>query len=465
MKRAHIENLLLIAFAAVLITSVSICAPQRLFTDYVDINIIFSVGKSFWKGKIVYRDLFEHKGPLMYAITSVAALVSKTSFTGVWILEIVAASIFLITAKELIRTIRPNATGLLLPGIAYLIYHSKAFVGGTAEEFCLPMLGIALLIGVRAVMNSRMPRFKESIVLGVTAGIVFWIKYNMVGFYIGFLLLFIGFAWKDRNWKGLWIAVKGATIGLLIVTLPILLFFGINSALDDLFRVYFYDNVSNYANRLDFLYQGYYSLTGTLETISANPLCWVIIVLGILETIVITRKIRLVLLIIFTGFFTAWFVYCGGMNFNYYGFILLLFMIFFASFEPPLGRYSASYLPFMAAVVCAGLFSARTIRRVDPETIKAMPQYVLTEEIKDSNASLLTYDYFDAGFYTAGNLYPQVYHFTITNCIVSETSQTQLQYVIDGVTDYIVSMKDLSFTSRYEAIKQCGKWRLYKKTS
>lgn len=465
MKRNHIENLFLILLAAVLITSVSICAPQRLFTDYVDINIIFSVGKSFWRGKLVYRDLFEHKGPLMYAITAVASLVSSKSFVGVWMIEIASASIFLIAAKKIIRTIRPEASGWLLPVVAYLIYHSRAFVGGAAEEFCLPMLGIAMLIGIRSIMDNRMPTFRESILLGVTASIVFWIKYNMVGFYIGFLLLFIGLAWKDRKWKSLWTAVKGAAAGLLIVTLPILIFFGVNNALDDLFRVYFLNNVTNYANRLDFLYQGYYALTGTLETIRVNPLCWAVIVLGILELSLITKKFRLVLLILVTGFFTAWFVYCGGMSFNYYGFILLLFMIFSAAYEPPLGKYANTVFPLLVTSVCVALFSGRTIRPADPNAVKAMPQFVLTEEIRDSDVSLLTYDYFDAGFYTAGNLYPPVYHFTMTNCIVEETSEVQKRYVLDGITEYIVSNEDLSFADNYQAVKQCEDWTLYRKIS
>ena len=103
MKKNRIETLLLVIYAAVLITSVSICAPQRIFTDFVDINIIFTVGKSLWKGLIVYRDLFEHKGPLMYAITALAALVSKTSFLGVWIIEIIVAAAFLLISRKIIR--------------------------------------------------------------------------------------------------------------------------------------------------------------------------------------------------------------------------------------------------------------------------------------------------------------------------------------------------------------------------
>ena len=465
MKKNRIETLLLVIYAAVLITSVSICAPQRIFTDFVDINIIFTVGKSLWKGLIVYRDLFEHKGPLMYAITALAALVSKTSFLGVWIIEIIAAAAFLLISRKIIRRINPDASLFLLPVIAFFIYRSEAFVGGTAEEFCLPLLAGALYIGVDASLDSRMPSFKESVLLGITSAVVFWIKYNMIGFYIGFLLIFILFAWKDHAWKKLLTAAGGAVTGFLIVTLPILVFFGINHAIDDLYQVYFYDNIHNYANRLDFLYQGYYTLTGTLSTVRANLLCWGFIVLGIAELIFIRKNARLVLFTLFAGGFTAWFVYCGGMKFNYYGFILLVFAVFAAAFEPLPKNLQKSAVPFAAAIVCTGILAGTGIRPADPERVRQMPQYVLAEQIKEKDASLLTYDYFDAGFYLTSGLYPKEYHFTLTNCVIDQASEAQWNYIEEARPDYIVTMEDLSFAGAYEQIAQCEDWALYKKKS
>ena len=74
-RKTSVTVILLSLYAAVLISSVSACSPFYGFNDMVDINVIFSVGKSFWRGRLVYRDLFEHKGPIMYAITAAAALI------------------------------------------------------------------------------------------------------------------------------------------------------------------------------------------------------------------------------------------------------------------------------------------------------------------------------------------------------------------------------------------------------
>ena len=138
-RKPSVTVILLSLYAAVLISSVSACSPFYGFNDMVDINVIFSVGKSFWRGRLVYRDLFEHKGPLMYAITAAAALISSADLRGVWVIEIIAAVLSALTAFRILRLLNPKASGLLLPPVLYLIYHSPSFAGGTAENYPLKL--------------------------------------------------------------------------------------------------------------------------------------------------------------------------------------------------------------------------------------------------------------------------------------------------------------------------------------
>lgn len=59
-----------------------------------------SVGREILNGKVIYRDLFEHKGPLTYFIHAAAALISETSFLGIYLIEIVSLTVFLIFAYK-----------------------------------------------------------------------------------------------------------------------------------------------------------------------------------------------------------------------------------------------------------------------------------------------------------------------------------------------------------------------------
>ena len=45
--------------------------------DWTDPNCFFTVGKGMMNGKVIYKDLFEQKGPLLYFIRGLAYLISN----------------------------------------------------------------------------------------------------------------------------------------------------------------------------------------------------------------------------------------------------------------------------------------------------------------------------------------------------------------------------------------------------
>ena len=69
--------------------------------DWSDANIYFTIGKGMTRGQVVYRDLYDHKGPLLYALHALCALISFWDFTGVYLMEICLAALFLTGAYHL----------------------------------------------------------------------------------------------------------------------------------------------------------------------------------------------------------------------------------------------------------------------------------------------------------------------------------------------------------------------------
>ena len=85
--------ILLTAFVTILICSKS--SPLYPINDWVDANCYMTVGRGMLHGSMPYRDLFEHKGPLIYMLHAAAALISDNSFLGVFLSEIVLCFLFL----------------------------------------------------------------------------------------------------------------------------------------------------------------------------------------------------------------------------------------------------------------------------------------------------------------------------------------------------------------------------------
>ena len=106
----------------------AICSKSSFLyplNDWYDANGFLTVGKGVLDGLVPYRDLYEQKGPLLYFLHSICALVPGTHFLGVYFLETVCLSVFLYFAGRLLSLYAPGgAAYFLLPILAALLISS-----------------------------------------------------------------------------------------------------------------------------------------------------------------------------------------------------------------------------------------------------------------------------------------------------------------------------------------------------
>ncbi|MGG6498250.1 UNVERIFIED_CONTAM: hypothetical protein NY603_35520, partial [Bacteroidetes bacterium 56_B9] len=68
--------------------------------DGMDANLFFTLGRSMLGGRVLYRDVFDHKGPVLDLLYGLAGLVGGTDFRGVLALENIAMTLFLYTGPR-----------------------------------------------------------------------------------------------------------------------------------------------------------------------------------------------------------------------------------------------------------------------------------------------------------------------------------------------------------------------------
>ena len=128
---------LLIAAACLLICSKS--SPLYPINDWADANAYFSAGKGMLGGSVIYRDLYEHKGPIVYGLHALCALINSTSFLGVFFLEILAVGLFLLSVYKLLTLYGAKQSAwMLLPAAAALTLSSLSFSAGRQRGGTLP---------------------------------------------------------------------------------------------------------------------------------------------------------------------------------------------------------------------------------------------------------------------------------------------------------------------------------------
>lgn len=436
-------------------------SPLYPMNDWVDVNCFFTMGKSILHGIVPYAELYEQKGPVLYFLYAIAALISDQSFFGVFLLEVVTFGLFLYFSGK-IAEIYLGKTSLvyfIIAFLAALIPISKAFAhGGGAEEICLFMLAYSLYSVLLALHEKRMLTFKEAFINGIFAAAVLYIKFTILGFYIGlaaFVLLWYlcdGFKWKE-----LFITIGHFLLGVGALSVVVFGYFFIHGAVDDFMLVYFHNNLNLYPQETEGtkweLIQQCLDTTLKYNT-SYGWMIW----LGILLFAMQLRKHwsdLAMALMCFIGLVIG--TYWGGRGYTYYGLILAAFCVFGLI---AIGK--ALQLAEDTQWFKEGIFKGLGVKAVIMIVLvfillntcydksgntylmdyqkEDMPVYRFAKTInKVDDAKILNYGFLDGGFYYAADVLPNCEFFCTLNIDHPDMWQTHRNAMLDGEFDFVIA--------------------------
>ncbi len=441
--------------------------------DWNDANSYFTMGKAMMNGQVIYRDLYDQKGPYLYLLYGVAYLLSNTSFAGVFVFEILAIGLFLVSGYKILRLYcSENISLFLIPVLAAVTLSSKSFYwGGAAEEFCLPFFGFSLYYSLVYFKEQYedVPAYRMIFINGIFAGIMMQVKYTMLGFYFAWMaMMALAFVLK-KDWKGF---IKGCLIflGAMVLTaIPWLIYFGINGALYNWYQCYIYNNIFLYSN----LTQADNGL-GNRIYVLAKLLLWlfldnlpyfIFIVIGVIWMVCSFRtkwveKLNIVMLcgFLFLGIFV------GGSTLPYYSIPLMVFtvlgmilpgMLLMKSFRKLSGKLFVRFreisrkavtLVSLLGIMAAGMCFAYQL---------SMNSYFMQQEKEDyflyrfaeiinqeDDPTLLNVGCLDAGLYTVADIMPTCKFFQTNGIGFEEMFEEQAAYIREGKTEFVLARND-----------------------
>ena len=441
--------LFLLFTAAAVITIASACSPIYPINDWVDPNTMFTVGKGMLKGMVPYRDLYEQKGPLLLAIHALAAFISSGDFLGIWIIEITACFFFLLIQYLILSVWMGKRALALIPVTALLTYISPAFVkGDSAEEMALPFLSYAVYIGIISIRRKKMPALRECFFIGVTSACILWMKYSLLGFYIGWFLFFFFTALKEKQIRHLLFMVLSIIGGVIAASVPVFLYFLLNRAVKIFAECYFLNNILYYPalgsaeGPFRFLINLW---NGVLLFWETNPLILIFFMISVIRNFLChDRKTAAFQLLTFGLGFSLIFV--NGTSFIYYTFIFAGFWgsaLGWVNISPSFMKKSHPEMVCISAFVCLGLLLilSPNIYMLAYEK-QDYPQYRVMEVIRNSgieDPSLLHYGLLDDGFNLTSDLIPRERFFCTFNLLLPEMKSEQDRYIDEAIPDFAVT--------------------------
>jgi hypothetical protein len=452
-------------FFCVLISTVflAICSKSSFlypFNDWGDANCFLTVGKSLLRGKVLYRDIFDQKGPLLYLIHGFAGAISNNSFLGVYIVEVICFSCFLWVSAKIIRLYLPvKSAYFMLPIIAAIILSSPALChGDSAEELCLPSVAVSIysLLRYYKLEYPAVISYKQVLLNGVIAGCILLIKFNLLGFQLVWILSIVLVCLIQKK---LGRAVKTTLVflsGIIALLLPWLIYFFLNHALGDFYMSYFYDNIFVYSkiSELTIFDHLFGRLFNIMIAFLENFQFSLFIIIGLAALLITQKYLKSLIgrLSLFIGCLALMAgIFAGDIAYQYYGLLLSVFSVFGLIFIVDL-IYSKlrshpikSAVWYLSVIAVTGLslvfawFSSPNIYLIG-ERREDMAQYKFKAIIMQTDhPTLLNYGFLDFGEYTICNIDPTCKYFCGLNIRLPEIQASQDAFINEKKIDYVLT--------------------------
>lgn len=418
----------------------------------VDQNCFLSVAKAMLEGKVLYADIYEQKGPLLYALHLPAALFPQGRFFGVSLVQIACWVWILYEVNRIAKLYLSHKESLMTAAISALVIVT-AFCysrGDNAEEFCLPMVLSSLYDLLHTVQRQGDISPGRILKNGVLAGCVLWIKFTMLGFYIGWCLLIGFYRWKQRGFLSACGAALLVVGGMLLATLPWLIYFLVHDAIGEWKYVYFYSNIALYPRKIT-IWQRIADFFA--KDILWNPVMMPVVLLGAVYHV----KAKALAADFFSRWavpvtlvFTYVFVFIGGVRYRYYLLILGAFVPFgviaiFRMTKPLRRKYAPDCFGKIAVVggYIAALIGAGNCLYFIGKPYSYYPQVQFAQVMESTpNATLLNYGFLDGGYYLmSGSPLPESDFFCKLNIpreALPLMYEEQERLITERATDYVV---------------------------
>lgn len=425
------KKTLLFLFAVLLITLFSACSFLYPLNPWDDANVYMTIGNSMLGGKELYVDIFDHKGPVLLFLHEWAAMLSRNSFIGIYLVEVVCCFFYLLYSLRTMRLFSSSSFTYPLTLLLGVITYTSDFFGygDSVEELSLPILAHCLYHMLRFAKDGIMPRPRQSFAIGIGLGLLFWMKFNLMFFYVGGIPALAIIAWKHRQMEVLGRIILWVLAGLATVTALVLAYFIVHGTLDALCEAYFMVNIYHYHG----------------VATNGEPAFWwfKLVKLGIWAVLmlpVVFLKVRWEIKTLVFGAYGVLVLSFATMTVQFYYFLTLF------TFFPLLINYFPNYKPsrwtyLTMVVVCVAAVSTNwnLVTRLNgtfPHCVLEMAEIINANESEDSE--VLTFSSYDTGIYQHTNHLPPNKNYFLASILDPDIRQEQADWVASGKVKYLV---------------------------
>ncbi len=249
-----IRSLLLPVILAIVFILVFSATTSPLYPNNYGVDSAFYrfAGSSVLRGKTLYKDIWDNKGPILFFIQAIGALkgTRNADLTLTFLLQILSLSVSLIFIMRAYQIAVPSEKKdlrfFLATVCALAILSITMEDGNLCEEWSLPFISCSLFLLIRyAARASEVPEHSagDAFIHGICLAMIGFIRINnSVSICAGILFIGIYLAIK-KQWKNLFLNFLYGLLGIAFVTIPILIYFQAKGAFSEMIYAVFLYNL------------------------------------------------------------------------------------------------------------------------------------------------------------------------------------------------------------------------------
>ena len=196
-----------------------------------DAGIFAYIGYAMQNGKILYTQVWDNKGPLLYVINWLG--VSINYYHGIYVLELIALLVTALFSYRLALLItkrnRVIATCATMFSMSLLVVTLEG--GNLSEEYALPFISIALFYAAKYFYNQLLLKWYEFVIIGCCFAAVLLLRANICAVFIPLFVVVCIARITHRQAKQLLVDIGWVLAGVALFLIPFIVYLWSNGAL------------------------------------------------------------------------------------------------------------------------------------------------------------------------------------------------------------------------------------------
>ncbi|OGP36875.1 MAG: hypothetical protein A2X93_01870 [Deltaproteobacteria bacterium GWC2_56_8] len=313
---------LVLFFTSFVILLQSPCAPYANKVAEYDAGVFIYSAKQIINGGLIYKEIFDHKGPLLYLIDVVGLMIFNGNMTGIWLMELIFLFLAAILCFKTAHLFADKFVSLL--ATVYSLFVLAALEPGHgSQHYALPLIALSVYIFLKCYKEPSDLTKCQIVMISFSFTLVLLLQPNLVTIWISFGMITFFNLYIKRDYRRLFTTMSIAILSIFATLLPFVIYAFYNKIISDIISCYWlFNRAYSHPSFSSTLKGAYYALLNIEKGYAIIPLSFYIGHLMLHYKVICNRLVHIGILL---SLFLTLFIGCGlsGRDYPHYSIVLL----------------------------------------------------------------------------------------------------------------------------------------------